>query len=796
MPELELPSVSAHSTRPPGNPTSRHVAIFGAFVAVVIALAPFVSVHLSSADPVTTYTSVETIPVPPASNYAGAGGGDGWDVSLSSTQVFNVFHHNGVLNVACHQQSDASACYPVRTITDGVNGFSSSSHSGTYFDQASGKLWVYATRYDGTAGVVCVDTTVADVNPNPFCGFVALTAVGEGGITSVPMQVGNHLYAFNYVSGTPSGDQDKLLCFDTSTAAACAGQPFAVNIGVGSVSVGSFPVPAAAVIGDQIIIPIYTGGTEYLACWDDSLQADCAGAWPVAPGIGYANNYGSPFPLLDASGGVLGFCLPTFANECFTLAGASTPTPANMTTAIGPTTQWNGPAVTLGPRIYLASGYSDTVRCYDYSTLAGCANFPHGTPGASFLYTANDDPQRPACLWINSDNGGSQIQNFDAFTGGACGQGAIRVLSSQLIVPQEKCKPVAYRKLEILQPVRADYTDGTVAFADSSGNPIASIPAIPIDASGAVDLTGIGLEAFDSPQFLITINSPSGTPTEVVVRLTWDATYDPECIGDDTTTDPVCGDDAVNQSSETCDGTDDDACPGLCIAAGNANECTCGTAPGTCGNDVVDTGETCDGTADTACPGLCIAPGNANECTCAVPLCGNGTLDPGETCDDGNTVSGCRLDQPQKPLDDCLNTCTRPICKDPARIELRSGLDRFRAHGRIEPGAGNRMASAGSAGFTVRLTGPSGVIFEATINEGIVAKDAEARYRNRAARAGGITRLDIRRRGESSYTVNVEAFGDLSAATADMTLHLLIGTEEWTQTTTWQRIGNRGWLAR
>ena len=85
----------------------------------------------------------------------------------------------------------------------------------------------------------------------------------------------------------------------------------------------------------------------------------------------------------------------------------------------------------------------------------------HSTPNAGYISTANPDPRRPTCIWINADYGSAQIQNFDAFTGGACGQGAIRVLSSQFIVPQVKCNPSAYRKFEILQPALADYTDGT-----------------------------------------------------------------------------------------------------------------------------------------------------------------------------------------------------------------------------------------------------------------------------------------------------------------------------------------------
>jgi hypothetical protein len=59
----------------------------------------------------TTYSATQTIPVPPASTYAGSGGGDGWAVALTPSAVYNVFHHDYSLQVACHFQSDASPCW-------------------------------------------------------------------------------------------------------------------------------------------------------------------------------------------------------------------------------------------------------------------------------------------------------------------------------------------------------------------------------------------------------------------------------------------------------------------------------------------------------------------------------------------------------------------------------------------------------------------------------------------------------------------------------------------------------------
>lgn len=149
------------------------------------------------------YTQVQTLPVPPASSFAASAGGDGWDVALSSTQVFNVFHHNSQLQVNCHDQVSAAQCWPIRNINDGASQFLTSGHPGLHLDQASGKLYIYATRSaSNQGGVVCVDTAAAAANPNPFCGFTALTAAGESGsvgwgLLSAPMLVGSKLYAFN-----------------------------------------------------------------------------------------------------------------------------------------------------------------------------------------------------------------------------------------------------------------------------------------------------------------------------------------------------------------------------------------------------------------------------------------------------------------------------------------------------------------------------------------------------------------------------------------------------------------------
>jgi Big-like domain-containing protein len=555
----------------------------GAAVAAVALACLFVlSVTVATAAAATaTYSAIETVPVPPASNFAGSGGGDGWAVALSEAAVYNVFHHQDTLQVACHYQSNAEPCYSPETITETGTGdeFATSGHPGMYLDQKTGKLYVYADRWsDGTAGVVCVDTTKASTEPDPFCGFTELTAKGDaplvGGIsgTSAPMLIGDHWYAFSYVNGAgQEGTKNTLLCFDVSTDAACAGQPYAVSLGGGTVSDGGFPSPATAAIGSKVIIPLNINGESRLACFDDSTQSSCGGKWPVTLSFGYAADYGASFPLMDATGKLIGVCLPTGTDQCFNLEGEATATPAGMTSVIGGSDPWNGPAFVLGPRVYLPNGNSNEVECFDYSTDAGCENFPKSFADLGYLYTVNPDPQRPTCIWVNADNGSHQIQDFDAYTGGACGQGTIRVLASQFVVPQPQCTPANYVSLQVLRPEPSTYTKGTVTFDDGDGNPIAGLNPITLDATGTAALAGLALNTPTGlPQFLFTLEGEEGSVGEVEVKLTWEGDYDATCVGGGThvtgeggiTLEPPTGKNHVGEShTVTANVTDEEGEP-------------------------------------------------------------------------------------------------------------------------------------------------------------------------------------------------------------------------------------------
>ena len=201
---------------------------------------------------------------------------------------------------------------------------------------------------------------------------------------------------------------------------------------------------------------------------------------------------------------------------------------------IHPNEPWNGPGVTIGPRVYVPNGnqngYSGAVECFDYSTSTGCASFPKTFSGLYYLYTVNADPARPTCLWANADSGSGQIQSFDAYTGGACGSGAIRLLASQFVVPQAQCTPSTYRSLQIISPARNTYTSGSIEFDNGAGNPL-GIPNGTLDATGSVDLSGLSLNtATGLPQFLVTLVGAPADTGNVVVQLTWESSFDPACI--------------------------------------------------------------------------------------------------------------------------------------------------------------------------------------------------------------------------------------------------------------------------
>ena len=538
---------------------ARRTALRPARLVIGAVLAGALLLALTGTAQAASYSGTRTMAVPPASNFAGAGGGDGWALAFSNDRVYNVFHHNGsALIVNCHLQSNAQQCWPnpVSVLDNSTpSGFASSGHPGLTLDADTNRLYIYTRRLsDGAGGVVCFDIALANTGQQPFCGFTALTAAGatdspNGAAITQQQQVGTKLYAFNETYGTApdAAGRDRMMCFDLATKAACPGQPYAVNLGGGTlVKTTDAPANPSALIGSRYYIPFRptntSGSSDRLACFDTATQGNCAGSWPATNGSALAGDVGAPVPRLDAGGAITGVCMPKAGAPCFKLDGTTTAQPAGWDAMLsaggapGFTARWNGPAAVIGARVYIQNFDRNRLECYDFSTSQVCSSFPHSEPNLNGPYTVTVDPQRPTCLWVNADGGSAQIQNFDAFTGGACGTGAARVLASQYVVDQPQCYPTAYQTLQVTSPARGDYASGTVQFADAGGNPIPGSRSL--DATGSVDLSQvIGLTQNGLPQFIITLTGAPAGANQLTVRLDWSAGYDPSCVTPTTTVD-------------------------------------------------------------------------------------------------------------------------------------------------------------------------------------------------------------------------------------------------------------------
>jgi hypothetical protein len=535
--------MNPHQTHPQPRPVR---ALLAAAAVLIVSIYALGAGSVASAAPATVpYQATTVVPGPLPSLYPATANSDGWAVALSATQVFNVNHHKPDLEVTCHNQIDASFCWPTQTkvVSDGVHEFATAVAPGLELNQTTGHLYVYAVETpNDTAGVVCIDTTqpVAASGTSLFCGFTPLSAPGDAPIgtyagISSPELVGSDWYAFNEVAGSDAGTQNTMLCFDLATDTACADQPYTVFPG----TVDPLPFTVAGGMGEagsDLFVQVAEATKNRLTCFDTATLAPCSGTWPVVvPGIA-----GPPVPDLDTTGAVLGVCMPFGSNKCVSLTGATLATPVNFHTAIPANNIDNGPALTIGTAVYVPNSGASEVTCYDYATNAECANYPKKFATGSLvgLYTVNADPQRPGCLWVDSDHGTDEIQNFQA-TGGACSHGPLRVRADSLVAQDESCQPASYTSIQVTSPPRSTYTSATVSIEDNQGNPIAGLPTTPVDALGSADLSSIGIVAkIPLPQFDIAFTGLSPMPANFAVKLSWQAPYGPDCQsgGQQTTT--------------------------------------------------------------------------------------------------------------------------------------------------------------------------------------------------------------------------------------------------------------------
>ncbi len=257
-----------------------------------------------------SFSSTATVSPPTPNQYSGSAGGDGWGLAFTRGNVYNVFHHQDTLQVACHVQADGSNCPGYSTpltITDSSpNGlyrndnFATPAQSTVWINQTSGRLYAYATSHHnsghGTAGVVCVDTT--SNSSNPFCGFTPLSSYFDAPLQSGYSAISDAVildskfYAVNFysteaaVAANDTTTTNTMMCFSLVTFTPCASQPYAIAFGTSSLTLPSGPGPTIATAGTRIIVPYFTSSTALtdgnrITCFDTATNDVCSGTWPI-----------------------------------------------------------------------------------------------------------------------------------------------------------------------------------------------------------------------------------------------------------------------------------------------------------------------------------------------------------------------------------------------------------------------------------------------------------------------------------------------------------------------------------
>ena len=349
--------------------------------------------------------SSETTSAVPAAVFSASSAGDGWGVTFLDKNVFNVYHHNGVLDLDCHRKSNGASCYengqPKRFRTSDGADFWTSPRSLPVADALTGKLYImvvpHGGSFDGKTGVECID--VSD-SANPVsCGFTPLTDGYNNNNWMSISELVRHGSKYYGVASEQSGV--KVVCYDSATNAACAENGAPTTAAYNNAGYSA----RFSVVGDSL----YVAGFQYLDCFNLSDLSTCSnGQWPV-----YSDQMYPWMEFLqheDTTGVVDGFCQPHW---CMDLLGQMADYTRPFSSPFSD--QWQE-GVVLNHKLYAAG--NDPISCFDFLTNAYCTNWDSSNyAGGNRPYTYHlvADPTNSSCIWWNSDPG--YLGNFSAITG-------------------------------------------------------------------------------------------------------------------------------------------------------------------------------------------------------------------------------------------------------------------------------------------------------------------------------------------------------------------------------------------
>lgn len=318
-------------------------------------------------------------------------GGDGWQPQIAGNSIFNLYHHDSGEVLYCWDKLSNEACGPSGLYP--VEPYAGIQTNYTPKLAADGTKVYFVVQTASSVGLGCWDGAT-HATCGGFASPVQMAPYAKNGASHAvarldgPEKVGSRLFMY--------GDDNRMYCWDLSTASVCSGYPKATSLAgahdmalqnAGSGFAGGVKTNAGMQF-DMLVHPdgrIFTGldnsgdGKTWLTCWDTNTNATCSG-WHDASTSGGRPTLSFTY---SAAGVPTGVCARAAksgkgsGHTCFGFDGWSMTSPllfnfdgsSGQQEASAPRS--DGHFVTFFP----FTG-DDTARCWDWTTGAECVIDP------------------------------------------------------------------------------------------------------------------------------------------------------------------------------------------------------------------------------------------------------------------------------------------------------------------------------------------------------------------------------------------------------------------------------------
>lgn len=448
--------------------------------------------------------STETSASIPSSTFSASSGGDGWGIAFYDNYVFNIYHHNDTsATLDCHLRTTGARCTGyTKILTSGTINYRAAGKSDIEVDAATGNIFSFTAPTSGPdagkPGFLCIDVRTTPVT----CGFTPLqdaATVTSYYDFSTMTRVGDRIFGVIKNASTTS---PALLCMEVSTRTRCSSTPIVLD--------SATPTdPRIRSEGDRI----FTRTGTKLGCYFASTLQKCNSTWPVTT----SSAANADLLIHNTTSGVAdGVCL---SNGCWNFEGVSQTWVNPIATVGGGNSVWYEGVTVLG-RFYTSN--NSTMKCFNFATNAACSGFT--SPTFSLLYQIVPDPENPACLWTNADNG--MIRNMDAYTGSlGCTANPVITLQPSQFAPRYACSTSQgidlWGNLKISQLVGGGSASSIkLTVRDPNGNPVTGYSDRTITLNNNLDLSAMNVALSGSrPTFSFAFSGITGSITSATIAL-------------------------------------------------------------------------------------------------------------------------------------------------------------------------------------------------------------------------------------------------------------------------------------